>query len=513
LLVLALVFAVAVFVRGGAQGEKSAPPASGCTGSQTSTAVPTAAPRPPIAKQLMSLRLVSYYPADAAWTNMWTNWQPDRIDRDLCGIAALGANAVRIIVQPGVFGFPRPAAAMLDRLSSVVGIAAAHGLRVQLTLFDWWSDYSDLPGSDAWAKAVLQRFRGDFRIAFCELKNEINVDDVNAMSWARHEIPVIRAALGSVPVTVSVSGDSPAMALAGLKAGLGSRQPDFYDVHYYGEPGAAFAQLSAARAEVAPAALFVGETGESSQAADSPAGDAQQDLYLRAVEWAAMRAGLPLAAPWMYTDLVPAAVPAAAATDAAGGIAADQLYFGLIRADGAAKPAAQSMRRIFSGQTVPLGFNNGFSVGHAGLPDGWQSTAAEAPPGTGMFAWDPSVGHYAPGSARLSRTSAAANPVPAFYTTPVTQPTHAGEKFRLTAWAKGIRTTGSNRVAISWFADDGTFLGENDSSSLQPGIVTWTTLSVTADTPPGAAYAQVRLQSEGNTGTVWFDDVSFTAVN
>ena len=178
---------------------------------------------------------------------MWTDWQPARIGHDLCGIAALGANAVRIILQPQVIGYPMPDARMLDRLDTVVDLASARGLRVQLTLFDWWSGYPDFGGGDTWTRAVLDRFRDDPRIAFCELKNEINPYDTNAMAWLRHELPTARAALGSIPVTVSVSGNSPAASLMQLKSELGGQRPDFYDIHYYGAAGAAFTVFSQAR--------------------------------------------------------------------------------------------------------------------------------------------------------------------------------------------------------------------------------------------------------------------------
>ena len=93
------------------------------------------------------------------------------------------------------------------------------------------------------------------------------------------------------------------------------------------------------------------------------------------------------------------------------------------------------------------------------------------------------------------------------------QPIHAGETFRLSAWASGLNATGTNRVTISWYAADGAFVKESDSPALPPGSSGWTELTVTAPTPPDAAYAEVRLQSEGNTGTIWFDDASFMPLN
>ena len=62
---------------------------------------------------------------------------------------------------------------MPARLEKVVDLAAHHGLRVELALFDWWHDYADVAGSRRWAAALLSPYAGDERIAFVELKNEI----------------------------------------------------------------------------------------------------------------------------------------------------------------------------------------------------------------------------------------------------------------------------------------------------------------------------------------------------
>jgi len=77
----------------------------------------------------------------------------------------------------------------------------------------------------------------------------------------------------------------------------------------------------------------------------------------------------------------------------------------------------------------------------------------------------------------------------------------------------GAAATGTNRIAISWFTATGSFVREDDSPTLPQGTTTWTPLSATAQTPAAAAYAEIRLQSAANTGTVWFDDVSFTALD
>ena len=127
------------------------------------------------------LRVVSYYPADAGWTRMWEPWRPQRIDADLRRLRSLNANVVRIVLPAHFIGYPVPEERYLERLRELVGIAARNGLGVQLTLFDWWGAYGDVEGSKRWARAVLEGYVGDPRIAFVELRNEIDTTDAEAL--------------------------------------------------------------------------------------------------------------------------------------------------------------------------------------------------------------------------------------------------------------------------------------------------------------------------------------------
>lgn len=100
---------------------------------------------------------MSYHPAAGRHTYMWSRFDPTVIDRDFARIRALSANTVRIFIQPAVFGCPTVRPVMADRLSEVIGLAAKHSLRVHLTLFDWWSRFTDIDGSKEWVRRVLLR--------------------------------------------------------------------------------------------------------------------------------------------------------------------------------------------------------------------------------------------------------------------------------------------------------------------------------------------------------------------
>ncbi|WP_370095400.1 hypothetical protein [Streptacidiphilus sp. MAP12-20] len=445
---------------------------------------------------------MNYYPSTAAWTLMWTDWQPRRIGTDFAAIRALGANAVRLILQPSAFGFPKPSAARLSELHEAVTLASQHGLAVQLTLFDWWRGYQDLAGSDQWARSVLLPYRDSREVAFVEVQNEIAPDDPQAVSWLRHELPYVQEVAGSIPVTVSVSGVNPLQQLAALRSALVATPADFYDLHFYGNPAAALATFKAARLLVAPAPLFVGETGASSVSPGSDSGARTQDLYLRTVEWAAHAAGLPPAAPWIFQDIKPTAVPAGAENSS------QLLSYGLLDGNGNPKPAAASIRSAFLGEGTDMAFNNDMTVGSNGLPADWVAAAA----GQGTVSWVPPAGRGAQGAAMFSRTQGTPDSTPSLSVAPVLQPAAPGERFRMTARARGLEASGVNDIAIAWYNLCDQYLGEDDSAALPSGTSQWRTLSVESTAPPGAAYERLMLKSTGNAGSVSFADVAFDQV-
>ncbi len=263
------------------------------------------------------VRSISYFPARGGWTLMWTRFDADAIDRDFARVASLQANTVRVIVPAHTFGYPQPEAEMTARLERVVELAARHGLRVELTLFDWWHDYADVAGSRRWLAALLSPYAGDARIAFVELKNELRPQDEGAGEWAAALIPYVRE-LTEKPVTVSVPALEPARDLGLLRSALGSSQPDFYSAHFYWRPELAAEHFAAARAAVAPVPLRIGETGYSTAIpydvlrgvpASPSAREAQQAYYLRSLAVVGRRLGLPPIGPWVLSDFAPDAIP------------------------------------------------------------------------------------------------------------------------------------------------------------------------------------------------------------
>jgi endo-1,4-beta-mannosidase len=460
---------------------------------------------------LQKIKLMNYYPSARGWAKMWTDWKPDVINADFARIAALHANSVRIILQASVIGYPAPQPVMQEHLARIVDMAAAHGLRVQLTLFDWWHDYADIAGSKAWAQAVLTPYAHDHRIAFVELKNEIlpRGNDATVMAWARQMIPFIRQITGDIPVTVSTTGNPD--NLQTLIEALQSSQPDFYDHHVYlgCNVTTAYRMLSQLQSVAHGKPLFIGETGFSSSAktgcfipSTQAAAEAYQDFYLRNVEYAAKELDMPAASPWILYDFAPGSLSNVPPSS-------PEYDFGLLRIDGSSKPAAESISRFFDSGEIDSSFNNGFEEDAGGLPAAWRIYhASEA-----SFARDAHAAHSGVASARISNSTGDSSGLPAFFTTPVSSALATiipGHVYTVSAWVKGENATGKTGVAIAWFSEKGKWLGSTLSSALPNGTTPWTQLTAKGAAPSDSTYVEIHLTSAYNKGTAWFDDVAFT---
>lgn len=453
------------------------------------------------------LRVVSYYPADAGWTRMWEPWRPERIASDLRRLRGLNANTVRIVLPAHFFGYPEPEPRKLERLGELVGIAERAGLHVHFTLFDWWGEYGDVEGSKHWARAVLEPYIGDPRLAFVELRNEIDVHDEHALAWARELVPWLRDLLaGQTPVTLSVGGMRPVEDLSALVAALpANARPDFFDAHYFTGGGEqALRVFSALRAIAAPTPLWVGELGYPSSTTVSgyagvpltaSAQEAAQEHFLKLCFAALHRAGLPAPGLWILQDFASDAIPQSDVYRRE-----PEYHFGLFREDGSAKPAAAAIRRLFAGR-VETGFNGGFEA-VALAEDGVSVPAVWGSAGALRLVRDPAGARSGGAAALISGPRGAWG---TFAVTPVDAAVQSGKRADLAVWVRG--GNGLLRVGIAWF--DRNLRQVGTSSRFVRAGSGWRRVAVSARPPAGVDFARVSVRAQGLRGPVWLDDVSF----
>jgi hypothetical protein len=442
---------------------------------------------------------------------MWTRWDSVAVDADLRRIAGLHANTVRAIVPAEVFGYPQVDDVYLTRLREFIDLAAKNGLHVQISLFDWWYRYSDVTGSEAWTREVLQPYARDPRIAFVELRNEIAVNAAT-LAWARSMIPFIRQLMARrTPVSLSVGGKRPLPDLVQLKRGLRRSQPDFYDIHVFGGGGEHAASIVArAKAIVAPRRVWIGETGYSTGTSvtgfggvplTTSAQEAAQTQFLRTVAWAARANSLPLPGIWTFTDFLSTSSPPGAVERPA-----IEEHFGLYRVDGTPKPAAATVAAAF-GKGVPLSFNNGFErsveddLGRS-VPAIWSMQGD-----SGVVFTSASTSHSGRQSARLTSGTTATG---SYAVTPPKGVGAAGPAttVKATAWARRIKPSSKVFVVIEWMSADDRVVSRSTSQPLR-AVGSWQRLTVRTTVPRGVVYGRLELVAQHFSGSVWFDDVTW----
>jgi endo-1,4-beta-mannosidase len=192
---------------------------------------------------------VNYWPRRSAMA-MWRRFDPGEIREDFARIAGLGLDAVRFFLRWDDFQ-PEPYAMdplMLDRLETVVELAAAAGLRTMPTLFcghmsgvNWLPAWSLDPATPhgrfrtiagdaespfgigdfytgalldaqlAFARAVGARLRGHPAVIAWDLGNEFSnlrepASATDAAEWSRRLTGALRDASG-LPVTAGTHGE------------------------------------------------------------------------------------------------------------------------------------------------------------------------------------------------------------------------------------------------------------------------------------------------------------------
>jgi hypothetical protein len=453
--------------------------------------------RQQVAARLADLRLVSYYPAADGWTLMWTHWQPAVIGRDFARIQAMGANAVRVIVFPDTFGWPTPTARMASRFAYVLSMAAAHGLGVQLTLFDQWSGYNEVASSRAWLRSLLKPYAADPEIRLVEIKTEVDPSDAAAVAWLRALLPTLRSVLPRTPSTVSVSGTEGPTGFAQLLRELRGAPLDVADMHFYSAELRAYGWMLAAKRAAGGLPLFVGEIGAPVEADGNGVAAAERDQahWYSVVFTAARAAGVPPPAPWTLNDFAAWTVPGQPGESS-------QNHYGLYTMADRARPAVQVVREAFGGRSAGTS-NLDFSLaGTNGQPMVWSRFL----PDQGTLAYDPKVGRPRPGSVRLSATRISPLGAPAYNVVP-DQPAVPGQLWTVSAWATGTGVNGVAQLALAWFNAQGTYLGDTSSAPLPKGNPGWTRLTARARVPAQATSVQINLKSYNVAGTVWFTDV------
>lgn len=180
----------------------------------------------------VAIKGVNYYPQFNPWDTFGPDFSSEVLETDFKIIKGLDLNTVRIFVGYEDFGKAEVNEEKLARLMKLMDLAEKHQLKVLVTLFDFYGDYSvaDWTATYAHAQSIVGRLKDHSALFAWDVKNEPDLDFENrgaplVKAWLRQIIQTIRAKDPAHPITI---GWSSAEAAKNLTEAV-----DFIAFHYY----------------------------------------------------------------------------------------------------------------------------------------------------------------------------------------------------------------------------------------------------------------------------------------
>ncbi len=142
---------------------------------------------------------INYYPQKTPWDMFGEHFDPKIIDQDFKLLASLKLNTIRTFVQYEDFGKASVKKDKLKKLEQVIELAKKNGLKVIVTLFDFYGNYAvqDWTLTHRHAEQIVSHFKDDQTIIAWDIKNEPDLDfknrgKNNVLKWLEYTAKEIR---------------------------------------------------------------------------------------------------------------------------------------------------------------------------------------------------------------------------------------------------------------------------------------------------------------------------------
>ncbi|NNK75398.1 MAG: cellulase family glycosylhydrolase [Maribacter sp.] len=189
-------------------------------------------PSPELILDIANGKGINYYPKDSPWDMFGASYQEDVIAHDFKTIHDMGLNTVRIFVPYKDFGKANVDLEKLAKLGSTLNLAVDHGLKVVVTLFDFYGDYTiqDWTLTHRHAEQIVSTFKDHAGILAWDIKNEPDLDfdsrgKERVLAWLQQMATYIRQFDNKHPITIGWSSPEAALHL--------NDDVDFVSFHYY----------------------------------------------------------------------------------------------------------------------------------------------------------------------------------------------------------------------------------------------------------------------------------------
>ncbi|WP_452230712.1 cellulase family glycosylhydrolase [Lacinutrix sp. MEBiC02404] len=206
---------------------------------------------------------INYYPKATPWNMFGDAFAEDIIANDFKIIKNAGLNSVRIFVQYDDFGKADVDPKKLEKLKQTLDAAEANKLKVVLTLFDFFGDYSVMNWTlnQRHAETIVSTFKDHNAIIAWDIKNEPNLDFESrgkdmVIAWLDSMIDLVKSVDAEHPVTIGWSNTQSAPIL--------KDKVDIVSFHYYEGLSELDAAIKTLRKDIPNKPLVLQEFGISS---------------------------------------------------------------------------------------------------------------------------------------------------------------------------------------------------------------------------------------------------------
>lgn len=209
------------------------------------------------------LRGINYYPQNHPWDLFGDNFSEETLRRDFQLLRNSNLNSIRIFIPYQDFGKEYVNEKMTDQLIKLMDIAQSNDLKVILTLFDFYGDYStsDIVNTNSHLDKIVSSVKSHPALLAYDLKNEPDLDfnsrgKENVMRWLKIMIKMLRAKDPQHPITIGWSSIEMATHL--------KDEIDFISFHYYDDPKNLESSFNSLNEQIVNKPIVMSEFGMSS---------------------------------------------------------------------------------------------------------------------------------------------------------------------------------------------------------------------------------------------------------
>ncbi len=217
----------------------------------------------PAQKNIGLLKGINYYPKASPWNMFGDKFNTNTILQDFDIIKKAGLTSIRIFVPYEDFGKANVNSKKLKKLKKVLDLAQIKKLKVVITLFDFYGDYSVLNWTlnQHHATTIVSNLKNHPALLAWDIKNEPNLDfesrgTLLITAWLNYMIDVIKTTDTIHPVTIGWSNAESATIL--------SDKLDFITFHYFEDLNALEATYLNLKLEIPNKPIAITEFGISS---------------------------------------------------------------------------------------------------------------------------------------------------------------------------------------------------------------------------------------------------------